>query len=242
MALAIVLIKANRNLHALLILVPLLTLNLLWLGFRKAMGFRSVDAEMFTMLFLSFVIGISIVWLLGHKIGNRNRLVTFLLALVIIAVIGLVGVVSYGAADMSEETTLAITLVVLALAVLVSLALAGWCCRKRFGGPRFLLWLGLWTIAVSVLSVVLMLVVVFFIQGMPTFSIATLLLQIMLAGLILGVFVYVAALPFLILALCSPFFWERLRACLQLNSMAPAAATAAQPISPPDRPENGDSA
>ena len=58
--------------------------------------------------------------LLGHLIGNRNRFVTFLLALAIMAAVGLVGVVSYGAADMSNETTLAIALVVLALAVLIA--------------------------------------------------------------------------------------------------------------------------
>ena len=104
LVLAIVLVKANRNPQALLVLVPLLIINLLWSIFKKAMSFPSAQVEMFNMLFYSLTVGIAILWLLAHKLGNRSRFVTFLLAFTIMAVVGLAGAISYGGLEFSQQT------------------------------------------------------------------------------------------------------------------------------------------
>ncbi|UCG57037.1 MAG: hypothetical protein JSU70_19505 [Phycisphaerales bacterium] len=243
LALAIVLVKANRRAQALLILVPMLIANLLWFGFRKANGLGDLDEEVFTMLLLCFVTGISVLWLLGHLIGNRNRLVTFLLAWAIMATVGLVGVVSSDVTETLDDTGFAVLILVMAaLAVLAGVALAGWCCRKRFGGPRFTLWLGPWTVVASVVFAVLLGVTVAFVKGVLTSYIVEILLVVMWIGLISGACAYAFVLPYVILALCSSFFRDRLHACLQLKSMAPEGADADGPISTPERPKNSDSA
>ena len=223
---AIVLVKANRNPHALLILVPLLIANLLWLVFKKVLGFSSADTEMFSMVFNSLVVGITVLWLLGHKLSNRNRLVTFLLALVVLTVVGLVGAISYGMGFSQETAKVAIFLSVSAFTMLFAFVLAAWRCRRRYSSLRFMLCLPVWTIAVSIasfLGYVGIALVIMSIAGQAPGNWSSMLFQVLVVGLVfglvLGLCVYVINLPYMILAFYSPFFRERFFACLRLKSM-----------------------
>ena len=216
--LVLVLIKANRNRHALLILVPLLIVNLLWLIFRKAMGFGSANIEMFNMMFNSLVVGITVLWLVGHKLGNRNRFVTFLLALIVVIVVGYVGLISYSVD--SDETTMFLSLLaILALAVLISFVLSSWRCREHYNGLRFILWLGFWTVIISIIAILTFMVVMFGFEGRLPRNVTDMLLQVLVVGLVIGLLSYVINLSFMILALSSPFYRERFYACLRLKSM-----------------------
>jgi uncharacterized membrane protein len=137
LVLAIVLVKANRNPPALLILVPLLIVNLLWSIFKKAVGFPSAQVEMFNMLFYSLTVGIAILWLLAHKLGNHSRFVTFLLSFAIMAVVGLTGAISYSRLEFSQQTVGALKLLaILVFAMLLAFVLTGWWCRKHYSGLR----------------------------------------------------------------------------------------------------------
>jgi hypothetical protein len=223
--LAIVLVKANRNPHALLVLVPLLIVNWLWLILKKMLGFRSADAEMFNMLFYSLTVGIAILWLLAHKLGNRSRFVTFLLAFTIMAVVGLAGAISYGGLEFSQRTVSAlILLAILVFAMLLGFVLAGWWCRKHYSGLRFMLYLALWTVSASLVGMLVIYSIVFIVQRV-SISISEVLLIVPVVGAVLGAFLYVVVLPYMILALRSSFFRERFYACLRLKSM-PATAGA----------------
>ena len=212
-------IKANRNPQALFILVPLLILNLLWLAFKKVMVFGSADIEMFGMLFNSLVVTITVLWLFAHKFGNRNRFLTFLRAFALMAVLGLVGAISYCGLTFSQQTGGAvIILAILALAMLLGFVLAGWQCRTRYSSLRFMLYLAFWTVTVCLASMLVFYPIVFIIQQVPV-PISTVLLVALIAGLAFGAFLYVIVFPFMILALWSSFFRERFYACLRLKSM-----------------------
>ncbi|MCH7559047.1 MAG: hypothetical protein IIB56_16565 [Planctomycetes bacterium] len=216
---AFIFIKANRNPQALLILAPLLILNLLWLAFKKVMVLGSADIEMFSMVFNSLVVSITVLWLFAHKLGNRNRFVTFLLALALMAVLGLIGAISYCGLTFSQQTVGALILLAMsALAMLLGFVLAGWQCRNRYSGLRFVLYLALWTIVTCLASTLVIYSTVFIIQQTPI-PIFTVLLMVSIVGLILGACLYVINLPFIILAFRSPFFRERFYACLRLKSM-----------------------
>jgi len=216
----LVFVKANRNPRAWLILIPLLIVNLLWLVFRKAIGFRSVDAEMFSMVFNSLVVGITILWLLGHKIGNRNRFVTFLLAFAIMAVAGLAGAISYSMAEFSTESAAVLMLLaVLAFTILLGFVLTGWRCRNRYSSLRFMLWLALWCVAACVASMLVFYSIMLAIYQVPI-PIFTILLQLLLMGLIFGLCAYVIILPYMILAFRSSFFRRRFYGCFRLSAMA----------------------
>ena len=223
---AFIFIKANRYPQALLILVPLLIVNLLWLAFKKVLLFSSADTQMFSMVFNSLVVGITALWLLGHKLGNRNRFVTFILALAVLAVTGLVGSISYGTGFSQETAKVAIFLAVSAFTMLFAFVLAAWHCRRRYSGLRFMLYLPVWTIAMSIVSFlgyVVIALVIMSIAGNAPGNWSSMLLQVLVVGLVfglvLGLCVYVINLPFMILALRSSFFRKRFFACLRLKSM-----------------------
>jgi hypothetical protein len=201
--------------------VPLLIVNLLWLAFKKVLGFGSADIEMFSMVFNSLVVGITALWLLGHKIGNRNRFVTFLLALAIMAMAGLIGVISsYGMTDLSTETAgVLMLLAVLAFTILLGFVLTGWRCRNRYGNLRFMLWLALCCVVACVASMLVFYSIMLAIYQ-PPISIFTILLQLLLMGLIFGLCAYVIILPYMILAFRSSFFRRRFYGCFRLPAMA----------------------
>ena len=217
--LAIVLVKANRNPHALLVLVPLLIVNLLWSIFKKAVGFPSAQVEMFNMLFYSLTVGIAILWLLAHKLGNRSRFVTFLLALTIMAVVGLAGAISYAGLELSQQTvSVLLLLAILVFAMLLGFVLTGWWCRKHYSGLRFMLYLALWTVSAALVGMLVVYSIVFSVQRFFV-PISTVLLIVPVVGAAYGVFLYAVVLPYMILALRSSFFRKRFYACLRLKSM-----------------------
>jgi len=198
--------------------------NLLWTITSKLLPFGAADAEMINMLMDSLILGIAVVWLLADKLGNRNRFVTFLLALSVMLVFGFAGIISYSALEFSQKTIgYAIIFIVIAIAMLVGFALAGRQCRKYYSGPRFALWLCVCNIAACMILLLVYFAVVFIAMMKRSFSpsISILILfQLLMVGVILGLIIYVINLPFIILALRSGFFRKRFCACFRLKSMS----------------------
>lgn len=225
--LAIVLVKANRNAHALLILVPLFVVNLLWLCLRKVVGFPSSSIAVFDQLIVSLTLSITVVWLVAHKIGRGNRFATFIRAFAVMALLGLVGAVSYAGLEFTKETVLiAILLAVVAVALLVPFALAGWSCRRRYSAVGFMLWLLVWTVAAGIVAMLAYVGIVVIVSTMSGFSPSgfspasaiLMLLQVVVVGVVLGFCLYVIDVPYMLLVLCTPFFRERFYACLRLRN------------------------
>ncbi len=219
--LALVLVKANRNRRAWLILIPVLAVNLFWIVFKMVLGFASSQTAMLEQMFVSLTVGISLLWLLGHKIGNRNRFVTFLLALVIMTLVNVDGSLSYlGFAILQNSPVDAIFLTILMQVMLPGLVLTGWKCRKRYSGVRFMLWLAVWNIGASIaLLLVYFGVAMIFMSISGQLASMWMLLQVFVAGLVLGGFLYAVMFGYMILALRSGFFRERFYGCMGLKSM-----------------------
>ena len=217
---AIVLVKANRNPHALLIFVPLLILSLLWFSLTKVVPVSSSALAILGQVLASLTVGIAVLWLFAHKLGNRNRFATFLLALIIMIVVGLVGLASYSTGEFSEQTVVFLMLLaILALAALVGFVLAAWRCREHYNGLRFILWLGIWTVIGSIVSLLVFMGIVFIVVGNVPDNLTSMLTQVLVMGLVAGLLLYVINLPFMIFGLNVSFFRERFYACLHLKSM-----------------------
>jgi len=223
LVLVLALVKANRNPRAWLILIPLLAINLLWTVLKKITPLQSPQLAVFEQLFVSLTIGISVVLLFGHKIGNRNRFVTFLLAAVLMAAVGIAGALSYSGLAFSPQVfAFAIAFAVIASIMLLAFVFAGCCCRKRYSNLRFMLWLALSTVVVCMVILlgyfVIAMTIMSTMGGMSNMWIR-MLLQISVMGLVLGGCLYVILLPFMILAFKSGFYRERFFACFRLPSM-----------------------
>ncbi len=222
--LAFVLPKSNRNHRALLIIAPLAVVNLLYLLLKTISGMPSSVAQQYDMLFHSISISIAVMWLIAHRLGNSNHSLTFLRALVVMAVICLVGEISYFGLNFSQETFQTLTMSIMsALVILLGFVLAGRRCRIRYSSLRFMLYLAFWTIVVCLVSMFVVFLAVSIIQQMNV-SISSVLIMIPIVSLILGACLYVIVFPFMILAFYSPFFRKRFYACLRLKSMASTVA------------------
>ena len=245
LAAVFVLVKANRNRRALLILIPLLILSLLWIGFKKVMSFPTSSEMIFDQIVYSLIVGIAVVFLLGHKLGGRNRFVTFLLASGVMAgVLAVCAISNFGIEFSREMLGAVIYFISLALPMLLSVVLAGWRCRKRYSSLHFMLWLAVCIWVVSVTFVLAYFVIFMVIMSDIGLSVSKLTIIILMSSLVISVFSYVILLPYMILAFRSSFFRERFFACMGLHSMAATAEPGADGLSEqsttPEMPESGD--
>jgi len=233
LALAILLVRDNRDPHVLLIFIPIFLVRLLWTRFQPILGAPSDVLEVFRTLIDAFVIGIAVLWLLAYKLGNRNRFISLLLAMVVLAGVTVVAVVSYQVWAPFVDYEL-VTFQSLGIAtMLLIFVLAGWRCRKRYGPWRFMLWLALWTIVISLLAVIAYFLIAEA-RSEPVKKLIRQMPQVLLVAMIFAVCIYMLNLPFMILAFVTSFFRERFYAYFHLKSM-PISSTSGTKI-----PHGGD--
>jgi len=230
LVLAIVLVKANRNPQALFVLVPLAVEIAVWSVVKKIIPFPYLSTG--TQAVYSLMVGVTILWLLSHWLGNRNRFVAFLLALVIMAVAGAAGAISYNEYS-GEMLSSTIGCAIFALMMLFAFVLTGWWCRKRYSSLRFILWLGVWNAVVFLGTFIVVLVGTGILRGIPEWWSELWFVMtsiVLIEALICGGCVYAIVLPFMILALRRSFYRQRFYACLRLKSMPTAVSAPADKI------------
>jgi len=219
LALAILLVRENRYPRVLLIFIPIFLIRLLWSRFQPILGAPSDVLEVFRALIDSLAIGLALLWLLAYKLGNRNRIISLLLTLFVLAGITLVAVVLYKVWAPFVDYDLVIFQSLGITTMLLVFFLAGWHCRRRYGPWRFMLWLALWTVIISILAFM-----IFFLigarQSITVEEIIRQIPQVLIVGLIFAICIYVLNLPFMILAFSTPFFRERFYAYFHLKSMS----------------------
>ena len=217
--------KANRNPRILLILVPLVIVNLLWLAFKKALGMSSSDASQFDTLFHSMALGIAVLWLVVHYFNRLGGFVRFLLSFVTVVTVASLGILSYTTEFSNEMFIFLAFFAFLTITILCATTAAGKLCHWKYRPLSFMLWLALWTLLVSICTTF-----GFFIVGTAIMSSGSrpdtleAILMLIFVGLIIGLCLYVLNLPFMILGFAYPFFRERFCACLCPKSMPTTAA------------------
>jgi len=232
LVLAFVLFKANRSGKALLILIPVLVVNVLWIGVKKVTGMPSSSAGQFDVMFSAFTIGLATVWLLSHRFAGLNRFVVFLLTVLAMTVTYALSVLSYSGLEFTEETMmLAVFFIAVMAAALLAFALTGWRCRKNYTALRFMLWLALWCPVLCLFAMFAYALTAFVIIAMimhQSISIGDVLIQIPLVGLLIGGVLYLLLLPYMILVLNCDLFRQRFYGCFRLKGMASPAVTESQ--------------
>jgi hypothetical protein len=230
LALVILLVRDNRDPRVLLIFIPIFLVRLLWSWFQPILGAPSDALGVIKVLVDALAVGMAMLLLLANKLGNRNRFVSFLLALVVLIAVTIVAIVSYQVWLSGAAFEVFIIQALGIVTMLLVFVLAGWRCRKRYGPWRFMLWLALWTMVVSIVAFLTF----FLIAVGPSNQAEELIRQIpgvLLVGLIFAICIYMLNLPFMVLAFVTPFFRERFYAYFHLKSMpisSPSAANSRQ--------------
>ena len=223
--LAIVLPKANHNARILLIFVPLIIVNLFWLGFQKASGMRSSNAYEFSIIFHSISVGITVLWLVVNYFNRIGGFARFFMSFVTIVTVAYLGTFSHSTEFSNETVLFSALFAFMAVTMLCAMTIAGKLCSRKYSPLKFMLWMALYTLVGSLITMFGFFIVATAIMSSgPGPDILEAILMVLLVGLIFGLFLYVINLPFMILAFCSPFFRERFYACLRLKSM-PTNAT-----------------
>ena len=213
LVLAFFVLKENRNLRAYLILIPLLSVLVLWETSSRLIPPDFLDTFYIgPTLVLCYAISISVLFLLGEKLGKINRYISLGIAVVVFAVVGLFGAVisSNGFLDGAAivfYTTYCFGFV----AILLALSLTSLHCRKTYSKKRFLLLILLYVMVLQIIVVStgaglewgFALVIEYFWYIIP-------------AVIFMGVVEYILLLPYWILAFNSKIYNQRFRNCLRL--------------------------
>ena len=228
LALTILLVRENRYPRVLLIFIPIFLVRLLWSWFQPILGAPSDVLEVLGTMVDAFLVALAVLWLLAYMLGNRNRILTFLLALCVLMAVNFIGIVSVQTWSSQAGLNLLIIQALGIVTLLLVFFLAGWYCRRQYGPWRFMLWLALWIVVISIVAFLIFFLIAVGRTG-PVEEIIRQIPQVLIAALIFAICLYMLNLPFMILAFISPFFRERFYAYFHLKSM---------PISSPSRTES----
>jgi len=234
--LCVALPRENRRPQALLIFVPLLVLPIAWRMLARLLSVSPVGAEVIGSFVFSFGTGLACLWLIGHWLASQRAIVAMAIAVTGMACVGSLAYVCHFGSEWSEWMVQWLApLWVAFLTVVFAISLSGYSCRHSYLPGRLMSWQLLWTtvLPVLVLPVVAILGAFVLAVGMTltsTFDGAMITPLVIMAfmsiffGWFFGVFIYLMNLPFMFLAVRSPFFHQRLQAALHLP----------QPVGPSD--------
>jgi hypothetical protein len=213
-ALALVLVKANRNVRTLAILAPLLAVIILWTLVHAILPADSGSETMFSLLVYSVTAGITLLWLLAHKLDSLNPVVGFLAALAIMLVVGVIGIVSFDLSFDGDAQVVILMLCLLEVGMLFGYLRAARACRRSYSLRRFVTRVGFWTFLGSV-GLMFFFWLFGFLLGHGT-DLGD-VFACLLAGGFVGILIFAINVPFIVLGVRNQFFGERLNAALHLQ-------------------------
>jgi hypothetical protein len=208
--LAIVLVKENRNIKALWIVVPIISVYLLWELIALIFAGQLLGVQ--KSMVINQIIGLSIVFLLGDRLAKLKWPVLFGISFLIIIAIGFIGMLSninfyFEGLNSSTVTTVCGG----AFILLVAVSLTSRLCHKKFSKTRFLLFMLMWIFIVQLLFSLLVTLVGF---GSDMFVQYFIWILMMIIGQ--AIMNYLITLPFWILALTNNLYNQRFNSCLKL--------------------------
>ena len=156
LVLAIVVPKANRTLRSLLILALVIFVYAGWWALAEVLPLDSLEHETSRIMILSLAVGLAMLWLIGRPLAGRTWTRSLLLAFAVAAGVVLLGAVSLGLTLSDRMIRFLSVAGVLMSAVAVGHVPACRGYRRHGRAWRFGLSLGVWTIAASVVGMLVM--------------------------------------------------------------------------------------
>jgi hypothetical protein len=216
-------LKPNRCAQAWTIWLPVgcaLALSLLPIDWPSGADFLLDD-------FGALVLGVAAVWLLAGYLRRSHRVVTFFCVLFALAGFSLLAFLFKQSGNQLDFELLpfAILLGVGVFTSAFALSVAGWICRRRFRPAGLCVWL-----LVSLLVLWLAIAAPFFIFALVASGNQIPWSEFLIPVLGMAAGNFALLLPFLILSAAHPYYRERLKSLLHVQTMAPPLlAPLAQP-------------
>ncbi len=229
LALAVAVPKRNRDRRALLIFVPLAILSLLWplaIKLVPSAPSASVSLDRSNLLFESLVVGLALLWLQADWLRGRPGWVRVPLSLGLLLLAGLVAFVS-ASQTLADPmiSILPILVTILGAILLAALALARRMTHRRYVPLAFMVWLAVGSLLFTAVSAALLAGVPPLLLSGETMDVRLRILLIQsVAGLALGVCLYVINLPYMLLMFRSSFFRQRFRVWLGVEPSGVSSA------------------
>lgn len=211
LVLAMVVPKANRTARVLLILAPLGVVLAGWFTFALFMGGTSADRAMFDVMVFALAVGSATLWLLAHHFALGAWHKSLLAAMGVGLGVTLVAGLSLGFGSGEALTGTALVGVMMIVTVLgYALAARGYRSRRAW---RFLVYLAVGGAVGSFVGTLLVISIFSLILGNGPGGVRMFLMVVIWGGLMVAAMVFLTALPFAVLGLCSRFFRQRLILC-----------------------------
>lgn len=221
--LAFVALKENRTPHAAWILAPIALLATVYSAVMNIVPMDSGGTVQLNVMFTIMVLGFSMVWLLAERIGNRSRVVTFLLAtLIYFGFLG-VGLLSAG---LGKDMIAIVSLAAISIpAILFAFLIAALLSPAPVNTARFII-----TIEAALFGVLLIIfsIIMFICYPAPDRPIKGLINELLIVSFVSSLIYYAGLLPFLILLFSNPFWRKRFEGVLGIQTRVPSCSLAEQ--------------
>ncbi len=212
----LVLFKENRNLHALLVCIPLLLILVPWKVIARILQWDSSSSESFSFFIVTMAFSWAALCLLGKKIPGRRSWSRMGSTAAIFFGSGVIVFFGFhGWTFSGDALSVLAPFGAGALAIAAGLSMAHLRSGKEFSSKRFALSFSLWTI-ISFTGILF----IFF--GIYTTLNPRLLgetlyivVQVLLVGGLMGSVISLISLPFIILCLSSSFYQRRFFQCFE---------------------------
>jgi hypothetical protein len=208
--LAFVLFKENRNLKALLILIPLIIIYIITKLLEGEMSEDALGTINFLLVVESLAVGLAILFLLGHRITTVKWYISILIAMIVLAIAGFAGISGADGGRIIALTKSNLTLFdIQAGGWLLGMIFAGFLCRKKYGKLKFNLYALLGFFIFHIITLYLAALLVGGLIGNILAGMVGSIVVLLSTSLTFTIIIYLVTLPFLILVYRSSEFEQR---------------------------------
>jgi hypothetical protein len=211
---ALLIVESNENRHrqAWLIFVPVVVVALVATMATRLLTIPDDAAEWFGIAAMSCALAWAAVWLAGHRLAGSRGFIRFTAALVLMLVVGGLSIVSHLGLDNNDDLlSVSIALAVASTVLLLGMMCAGRLCRDEFRRGKFMRWLFLAMAVLALLPAAVAAILYAILGGFGGFAVVV-FVQMSIMGVAVAGILYLLNLPFMLLALSSPFYEARFHA------------------------------
>ena len=210
--LPLVLAKENLRLRAWAVLVPLLVILVFWNWMNILFGLSTSTSENFGVMIIAIATAWTVFWSLAGRFQSHSKVLNFMAAAVVILVMMSAVFAANGMMQASGLISMLIYQFVFSVAWLVSMILSARRCRKTYSPKRFMAWLFLWTMLIPAgLTFVFSIVSILIFSGASLSILPYFIIGMLISSGMLGIFLYLLNIPFMLLAFNNSIYDERFR-------------------------------